>query len=90
MAAPGLSMTPSSSARSSRPAQKKPHSQSARGTGGVGSSSPQSQQPPPLPRLYKLADFEGADDVCFNPGEMFKRDELRRWIVHAFQGSVLL
>lgn len=69
---PVMSGTPSSSSRSPRPARKRPPSQSPRGTGGVGFSSPQSQQPPPMPRRYELADFEGADDVCFNPGEEIK------------------
>eukprot|EP00903_Cladosiphon_okamuranus_P006776 g6606.t1 len=63
----GLSGTPSSSSRSPRPARKRSPSKSPLGTGGVGPSSPQSQQPPPMPRRYTLADFEGADDVCFNP-----------------------
>lgn len=73
------------SPRSPRPGQKKNKSpsQSLRGGGGgrangeggagtgkAGFSSPRSQQrPPPTPRRYKLEDFAGADDACFNPGE---------------------
>lgn len=75
-AARGLSG--SGSSRSPRPTRSKPPSQSPRGRGKVvGSGSPRLSQPPPLTRRYELADFAGADDVCFNPGEIafvvFKR-----------------
>ncbi|CBJ29252.1 DNA polymerase [Ectocarpus siliculosus] len=43
------------SSRSPRPARNKSPSQ-----------SPRTSQPPPTPRRYKLDDFAGADDVCFN------------------------
>lgn len=57
--------TPSS--RSPRPRTKSP-SQSPRAR--AASSQQYSSQPPPLPRRYTLEDFAGADEVCFNPGEV--------------------
>lgn len=53
-------------ARSPRPGNKSPSSQSPRGRSG---SWQLSNQPPPPPRRYTLADFAGADEACFNPGE---------------------
>lgn len=59
--------TPKSSSRSPRAKAKSP-SQSPR-AGRGGSSQPLSQGPAPPPRRYTLADFAGADEVCFNAGE---------------------
>lgn len=59
--------TPKSSSRSPRAKTKSP-SRSPRAARG-GSSQHASQGPTPPPRRYTLADFAGADEVCFNAGE---------------------
>lgn len=59
----GEARTPTSRLCSPRPSKKSP-SKSPRGRSGLSQ-----RQPPPPPRRYTLADFSGADEVCFNPGE---------------------
>ncbi len=67
----GLSSTRGGNSTSPRPV-KSPRGQVGGSRGSSPRSQQQKQQPPtpPTPRRYKLADFAGADDVLYNPGDL--------------------